>query len=201
MSNLYLVEDKYKKISSRIGTVYSSLKIYTSLVSFVRSRSLQSNPQCLMLHWTAWHQSSTRTFGYVGMWRQMISVLSFYKIWWALKCDRVWCSLLSAHQCYQHILHRKKSKSTSSLQASGSLCHLIVDHIESKNTNGINVLLHPSWTPPPVVARGCKCGNTNFHLRQIDENKKDWCSLTIPSLGKVQHIGFFWRACSSSGSR
>ena len=104
---------------------------------------------------------NTRSLGPSDFWLEACSGFLFHT------------NMLIAHQCYQHILHHKKSKSTSSLQASGSLCHLIVDHIESKNTNGINVLLHPSWTPPPVVARGCKCGNTNFHLRQIDENKKD----------------------------
>ena len=54
--------------------------------------------------------------------------------------------------------------------------HLVVDHIEGENTDGINILLHSSWTPSPVVAGGWEM---NFKCWKFI-----FLNISSPSLGK-----------------
>ena len=43
----------------------------------------------------------------------------------------------------------------------------VVDHVEVQYTDGVDILLFPACSPPPVVTRGCstKFVNNSLHLK------------------------------------
>ena len=66
---------------------------------------------------------------------------------------------------------------------------LVVYHVESEDTDRVDIFLPPSWSPSPVVTGGW----TESQGMTTERSG-------LPILGNTSHMGFSINLCSSSGS-